>query len=189
MTRKRYFSDYSRRDIQNFVMTYCYSPLYDSLEECAESYHISTDMAKKFIYAAISKCIVEDDVVEILREKSYRSAIRHAYQEGIHSAPQSSYRKYSNLNLERKLFSFSDTEALEVTLMYATSPLDKSEFCSSNGMTKSIFDQTLKRAIVENLISDDLVTDLQNKALSFASDPDVVNQFFEKLWKQRKENS
>lgn len=189
MTRKRYLSDYSRREIQNFIMTYCYSPLYGSLEECAKSYGISTNMAKKFIYAAISKCMVEDDVAEILRQKSYLSAMKHAYQDGIHSAPQSSYRKYSNLNLERKLFSFSDAEALEIALMYAASPLDKSEFCRKNAMTKAIFDKTLKKAIVENLFSDDLVTDLQNKALSFASDPDVVNQFFENLWRQRKENN
>lgn len=188
MTRKRYLKDYSRREIQNFVMTYCYSPLYSSLEECAQAYNLSVNMAKEFIYASISKCIVEDDAVDILRRRSYESAMKHAYQDGVHLAPKSSYRKYSNLNLERKLFQFSDAEALEIALMYAVSPLCKSDFCSKNAMTKSILDQTLKRAIVENLISDDLVTDLQSKALSFTSDAKIVNTFFEKLWKQREQN-
>ncbi len=189
MASKRYLKDYSRKEIQDFVLTYCYSPLYDDLEDCAKSYGLSVNMAKKFIYTAISKCIVEDDVVEILFRKSHLSAVRHCILDGIHVAPQSCYQKYSNLNTERKLFKFSDTEAIEIALMYAGSPLRKSNFCSENAMTKAILDQTLRRAIVENLISDSLVTDLQNKALSFAADTEKVKQFFEKLWKQRKENS
>ena len=189
MANKRYLKDYSRKEIQTFVSTYCYCPLYDNLEECARDHELSIQMAKKFIYTAISKCIVEDDVVGILFGKSYLSATRHSYLDGIHAAPQSCYRKYSDLNLERKLFKFSDTETIEIALMYAASPLRKSDFCSKSAMTKAIFDQTLIRAIVENLISDDIVTDLQNKALSFAADTEKVKQFFEKLWKQRKENT
>ena len=175
MANKRYLKDYSRKEIQTFVSTYCYCPLYDNLEECARDHELSIQMAKKFIYTAISKCIVEDDVVGILFGKSYLSATRHSYLDGIHAAPQSCYRKYS--------------ETIEIALMYAASPLRKSDFCSKNAMTKAIFDQTLIRAIVENLISDDIVTDLQNKALSFAADTEKVKQFFEKLWKQRKENT
>ena len=52
-------------------------------------------------------------------------------------------------------------------------------------MTKALFDRTLKKAIIHGLVSDDVVEDLYQKALSFSKDSSRVNALFEKLRKAR----
>jgi len=182
---KKFKSDFSRREIYKFVTLYCFSPLTFSLEECAKFYKISKWMAKQLIYTSISECIVEDNVVEILSQKAYQSACEHAYKKGIPNAPISTQVKYEKLKKARKSFNFSDEQAIEIALLYAVSPLSKHHFCEENGLTKTLFDRTIQRVIIENLVSDDIVYDLEDKSLNSSSNSVAVTALFEKLWKAR----
>lgn len=180
-------SDFSRKEIYDFIMTYCFSPLFSTLEELAASYNISKQTAKKLIYRSIQDCIVENDVVDILCDKAYHSAFLHACQDGISKAPSSTYNKYETLKKNRKLFCLSDEECTGVAISYLVSPLNKADFCKQYPMTKALLDRTLKKVIIEGLISDNIVEDLHQKALSFSSNPASVDTLFEKLLKARAE--
>ncbi|MCI9177784.1 MAG: hypothetical protein HFJ28_04330 [Clostridia bacterium] len=177
--------DFSRKEIYDFVMTYCFSPLFSTLEELALSYDISKQTAKSLIYTAIAECIVEDDAVNILCQKAYQRAFMHSCQDKVYKAPSATYGKYEELKKLRKSFCFSDEQITEIILLYLTSSFDKTHFCTDYPMTKALFDRTLKKAIIHGLVSDDVVEDLYQKALSFSKDSSRVNALFEKLRKAR----
>lgn len=178
---KKQKSDFSRKEVYDFVFDYAHCPLFNTLEDCANSYHISIRMAKQLIYRAISECIVEDDTVAILCQKSYQSAFQHACQEKIYKAPYSAYTKYEQLKKERQRFCLSSEETIRIVVSYLASPLNKELFCVENAMTKALFDRTLKIAILHQLISDDMVEDLRQKALHSTSDASAVNSLFDSL--------
>ena len=178
-------SDFSRKEIYDFIMTYCFSPLFRTLEELALSYDISKQTAKSLIYTSICECIVEDDAVDILCQKAYQSAFMHSCQDKVYKAPSAAYDKYEELKELRKSFCLSDEQSTEIAMLYLTSSFDKAGFCTDYPMTKALFDRTLKKVITQGLVSDSVVEDLYQKALSFSKDPSRVNALFEKLKEAR----
>ena len=179
--------DFSRLEIYDFVIEYALSPLCTSLEECAKSYGISQYMAKKLVYKAISDCIVDDNVVDILADKAQRSASKHAYDEGICQAPFSTYQKYQSLKEERKNFTIPQEDGIKLVIEYAASPLSKETFCEKNAISKTLFDRTFVQVISNCLVADDIVKSLYRKAFEASRNPYKVNKLFEKLWKARKQ--
>lgn len=173
--------DFSRKEVYQFVIDYVDCPLFNTLEDCATSYNISTRIAKQLIYRAVAECIVEDNIVDILCNKAYQSAFQHACQEQIHKAPHSAYVKYEQLKKVRQSFCLTDEQSVEIVILYIASPLNKKLFCEENAITRALFDRTLKIAIIHRLISDDMVEDLREKALYTSSSTSSVNSLFESL--------
>ncbi len=185
---KKCKNDFSRQEVFDFVTHYYSGHPYDSLKSLAEFYGISMYMAKQLIYRSIGECIVDDDVVEWLYQKACSSAFVHSYKDKIYKAPLTTHTKYESLKQQRQAYLFPDDICIDIAVMYAFSPLSKEPFCKENYMTKALFDRILKHVIIHNLISDDFVDDLQEKALQTAIFQPKVYNLFTTLWELRIQN-
>lgn len=174
-----------RSQILDFVTKYALLPFSDSLEEYSKDHDVSTDTAKAMIAVAISDCIVEDDVVNVLERKAVMSAYMH--KDKLALSISSINKKYQRLKEARKNFRFSDDETVDVIMQYTTSPFSKKEFCKKGGITLRLFGTTMKIGISRCLVPDDVVQRLYQKSLSNAFNTSAVKVLYEKLWKAREE--
>lgn len=170
---------YSRTEIGNFAYSYAYLPFNLTLREYSSDCNISIDMAKAMIVIAISHCIVSDDVVDALERKAVLSAYQHADIEQL--AISTVRKQYRSLREQRKSFTFSDEETVNLIVRYASSNLSKKDFCEAEDIIPQLFDRTLVRGIVNCLVSDDIVVSLQNKSYLYCSDKDSVDKLYQLL--------
>ena len=175
---KKYLKNFSRSDIRDIAISYSQNVL---PSQCAKEFGISTNMLKKLLYKAISDCIVEGDVAIIILASIRDRAIRHS-KEGKETAIYCFNKKYEQVVSDRKAFMFSDEEAILITKNYASSPLNKKQFCHKNIMTCSLLDRTLLHTTCNCMVDDDVVEALKKKALLYDSCNEmVVSELFEKI--------
>ena len=75
-------------------------------------------------------------------------------------------------------------EAIHLVVVYAISPLSKSEYCKKYFCTRSLLDRTITRCIVQCWIADVTVKTLRQKAYLF-NDAKEVDKLFNDLLMRR----
>ena len=178
------FNDYTRRMIWELAKEYADSPA-----ECSRTYFckkegISQGTFYKLLHAAIEEWIVDEDIARRIARKSELNAglgseseagarqSRHAYDE--------SFKKRENYEISR-------STAKKYAIMYAYSQFPQSYFKRAELMPTRFFNALLKKAIIEGIVSDEVVNALKIKALRNNDSTSSVYDFFADLEQQRKE--
>jgi len=182
----RILRKFSRKEIGDFVYGYSVLPFSASLRQYASDNKLSIDTFKSMIAVSISHCIVDNNTVDILEQKAVLAAYKH-FDDIQALSIQSVKKQYDGLRKQRKSFSFTDEEAIQLIIKYAFSPFPKREFCKREGITISLFDRTFLTGISTCLVADDIVSALQIKSILHTYDHSAVTSLYQKLWLTRKE--
>lgn len=183
MQENQILQDFSRKEIRDFVYGYAYLPFSFSLYQYIRGCHLETETFEAMISVSISHCIVPDKVVDILEQKAVLTA--YQYSEALENSIMSVKTRYDYLRDCRKKFSFSDAEAIDLIEKYAFSPFSQKEFCKAEGITLYLFHRTFVRSICTCLVSDDIISRLQEKSFSQSADKSDVDKLYQILFQAR----
>ena len=156
---------------------------FDVTDKLCDEYSISKQTFYRVLGKAIVEGIVGDDTALIMAEKAKANTEMKVGKKGVARTK----RRYFHLMEQRKTYQFPKKEATLWTMKYADSELDKKEFCIRNRITTKLFDRTVRTAIVEDWVLDEVVEKLKSKSLARFSD-EKTKQFWQKLEQLRNEN-
>lgn len=176
---------FSRRDVKNIAVEYASSPAEISGSYFQKTYGFSEAVFYGILKRAVVESIVDDKVVESIKEKSIHNSQEKG---GIGGGIRSLY-KYQRLIEERKKFEFTIKEKKKLVTEYANAPkyVDLRMFCLANCIGQELFSRTIKSAILNNIVSDEIVDMLEEKALQH-NDADEVKKVYFILRAERKSN-
>ncbi len=179
----RQIKDFNRRMILELAKEYANSSAEFSRSFFCKKEDISQGTFYRILHKAIEEWIVDEETARKIAWKSEQNASqgseskaggiqsRHAYEE--------SFRK-------RDEFDISRSTAKKYAEMYAYSDLLQTPFKISEVMPTPFFNALMKKAIVENIVSDEIVKKLKIKAMR-SNNSTIAYNFFEELEEQRRE--
>ncbi len=178
------FNDYSRRMIWELANEYADSPA-----ECSRTYFckkegISQGTFYKLLHVAIEEWIVDEDTARRIARKSELNAAHGSESEA--GALQSRHA-YDESFKKREKYEISRSTVKRYATMYAYSQFPQSYFKKAELMPTPFFNALLKKAIIEGIVSDEVVRELKLKALRNNGSVSSVYDFFSDLEQQRKE--
>lgn len=182
---KRKVKDFSRSEAKKIAIYYATS----SDDLTASYYAMLYNTTAEDIYGILKRAVVEsmvsDRVVELIASKSGRNSAERAKVVG----QTKSYDKYRRLMERREKFQFSREMREYYAIEYANSDtaMNFRIFSEVHCMSRSLLERTLISAIVDNIVSDEVVEKLKEKALQH-NPKDKVDRLFRALKKQRQDN-
>ncbi len=182
---KRKVKDFSRSEVKNIAMSYATTPDDFTATYFSALYKIPHEQ----VYAVINRAVVESmvpvSIVKLIAAKSGRNSTKN----GRYAGNFQTCEKYKRLLERREKFEFTIEKKEYYAIEYANSDsaVDMKVFSDINCMSKALLQKTLVSAIVDNIVSDEIVRKLYIKAMQH--NPSwKVKKFFETLQEQRKEN-
>lgn len=180
---KRTAKQFSRKKIWEIATQYANTESAYSRDYYSREYSISYGTFYSLLERAVIESIVDEETVQKMAKKAGNNAAAKAGEE----ARQRSEKHYAYLLLKRKVYMFPKVEAVEYTIKYAYSAYDKKSFCKANFIDTKLFDRTVYKVVLENWVSDEVVSKLKEKSLRKNSGENVL-AFWEQLLNFRNEN-
>lgn len=180
MTKKT-VKDFSQKEIWEIATHYANTDFSYSHEYFSKEYDISQDVFYNLLEKAVSKCIVSDYIVKKMAIKAATNAKSKAGEAG----EGRSRRHYENLIKKRKSYMLPKETAINLTISYANCVTTREKFLRSNFIDKRLFERTLLKAIIENWVSDEVVTQIKEKSLR-THDEEKTIKFWDKILQIRK---
>lgn len=181
---KRTARHFSRKEIWMIASLYASTSLEYSSEFFSREYEISRDT----FYMLLEKAVVENIVDEITVNNMQLKAGLNANAKVGEIGRCRSEKHYIKIKNKRKSYILPKDEAIEITTQYANSGYSKKQFCLINFMTNALLCRTIRQAIIQNWVSDDVVERLMSKSLQNYQSESITN-FWEKLIQLRNENN
>ena len=182
---KRKVKDFSRNEAKKIAIKYATMPDDFTASYFAMLYNTTSEDIYGILRRAVVESMVSDKVVGLIANKSGRNSAERARVVG----QTKSYDKYQRLMERRATFQFSRDKREYYAIEYANSDssINLSIFAELHCMSRGLLQRTLISAIVDNIVSDEVVEKLKEKALQ--SNPSwKVERFFKTLKRQRQEN-
>lgn len=182
---ERKVKDFSRSECRKIAIGYATTE--DDLT--ASYFGMLYNTSQEVIYGVIRKAVVEsmvgENVVRIIATKSGRNSANHGGEGG----KQKSHEKYQRLIERRSRFEFSRDKKEYYTIEYANADraVDMKVFAEIHCMSRSLLQKTLVSAVVDNIVSDEVVEKLYQKALQHNSSW-RVEKLFRDLKARRQSN-
>ena len=160
---KRKVKDFSRSEAKKIAIYYATS----SDDLTASYYAMLYNTTSEDIYGILRRAVVEsmvsDRVVELIASKSGRNSAERAKVVG----QTKSYDKYQRLMERREKFQFSQEMREYYAIEYANSDAAMSfrVFSELHCMSRNLLQRTLISSIVDNIVSDEVVEKMKEKAL------------------------
>lgn len=182
---ERKVKDFSRSECRKIAIGYA-----TTADDLTASYFgMLYQTSPEVIYGVIRRAVVEsmvgEKVVRLISNKSGRNSSNH----GGEGSRRKSTEKYQRLMERRGNFEFSRDKKEYYAIEYANSDqaIDMKIFSEIHCMSRSLLQRTLVSAIVDNIVSDEVVEKLQQKALQH--NPSWrVSRLFRDLKAQRQKN-
>lgn len=182
---KRKVKDFSRNEVQKIAIKYATMPDDFTASYFAMLYNTTSEDIYGILRRAVVESMVSDKVVGLIANKSGRNSAERARVVG----QTKSYDKYQRLMERRVTFQFPKDKREYYAIEYANSDpsINLRLFAELHCMSRSLLQRTLISAIVDNIVSDEIVDKLKAKALQ--SNPSwKVERFFKALRIQRQDN-
>lgn len=182
---KRKVKDFSRSEAKNIAIHYATTSDDLTASYFAMLYNTTSEDIYSILRRAVVESMVSDRVVSLIANKSGRNSAERAKVIG----QTKSYDKYQRLMERRAKFQFSREKREYYAIEYANSDpaISLRVFAELHCMSRSLLQKTLVSAIVDNVVSDEVVEKLKEKALQHNQQV-IVERFFRNLKKQRQEN-
>ena len=182
---KRKVKDFSRSEAKNIAIHYATTSDDLTASYFAMLYNTTSEDIYSILRRAVVESMVSDRVVSLIANKSGRNSAERAKVIG----QTKSYDKYQRLMERRAKFQFSREKREYYAIEYANSDpaISLRVFAELHCMSRSLLQKTLVSAIVDNVVSDEVVERLKEKALQHNQQV-IVERFFRNLKKQRQEN-
>ena len=174
--------DFSREKIYRVCDQYIHSPNDISAAYFCRELDCNEGVFYNILHMGVKAQIIPDEWIPLLIKKSSDNSYLH----GDEGGRQLSIRSYEWCIEKRKNFQFNNKETAKYAIDYACSPLSAAEYARQNYMPKKLLCKTLQRAIVDNLVKEDIVITMRIKALKFHPEENVI-LFFNKMMERRKE--
>lgn len=174
---------FTRGQIYDIATQYANSSQEYSRSYFSMQYNISYSTFYKLLERAVVENIVDESIVRKMATKAENNALKKAGE----GARKRSENHYKYLLLKRKAFMLPKEDTKSMAITYASSPLVKKDFCKSNFIDTKLFDKMLCKAIIENWITDEVVSKIKDKAIQNNSN-EKTTAFWEQLLKFRNEN-
>ena len=148
-------------------------------------YHTSPEVIYGVIRRAVVESMVGENVVRLIANKAGRNSSNHGGEGGR----RKSHEKYQRLLERRGKFEFSRDNKEYYAIEYANSDeaIDMRVFAEIHCMSRNLLQRTLVSAIVDNIVSDEIVEKLYKKALQHNPSWRVA-RLFRDLKNQRQKN-
>lgn len=160
----------------------------NSAQEYSRKYFsIQYNISYSTFYTLLEKSVEENIVDENVIRKMIIKASNNAFEKAGEGAKKRSENHYKHLLLKRKAYMLPKEATKRMTITYASSILDKKEFCKNNFIDTKLFDRMLCKAIIENWITDEVVLKIKDKAIQ-NNNSEKATTFWEQLLKFRNEN-
>lgn len=174
-------ADFSRGEI--FVIAARYSTGTYNYDEFYNDYMCSENTFYTILRWAVEKCIVSINIIVAMQNVSVNNSYKKTgISRQILEARAS--KVYQSRILKSSIYQLSKEEAIHLVVVYAISPLSKSEYCKKYFCTRSLLDRTITRCIVQCWIADETVETLRQKAYLF-NDAEKVDMLFNDLLMRR----
>lgn len=151
-----------------------------------KQYEISDSCYYKIIEYAIVTNLVNDLIVSKTMNKAINNQKAHSINAGC-----STRVKYSKMYTKRCEYiasSYSTEEIKQIAISYANTPgVSKNDLATSYGITRKVFELLLIRAIVENIVENNIVDAMEKRSKQNTTNQDTkeVDKFFEELREKR----
>lgn len=175
-------ADVPRGEIYKIALQYADSEDVISATYFCEEYDITESVFRGIIARAVIESVVTEEYAKRISEKAGRNAERH----GGAGAQLRSVKYHQYLMNRRKSFQFSKAKKIEIVTQYANSEgyIDLHIFSAINAICIPLLNRTIQSAIVDGLVSDEIIELLKRKALQ-RNDSSRVEKFFEQLIEER----
>lgn len=182
---ERKVRDFSRSEINQIAVHYATTSCDFSALYYAGLYNISESTFYSLIGKAIKEHIVSEQIAKMIAVKSARNSERH----GGDGGKERSKARYRRLMEQRKVFEFSRDTREYYTIEYANSDyaVDMKVFAGIHYMSRVLLQRTLVSAVVDNIVGDEVVEKLRQKALQH-NPAWHVERLFRTLKQQRQKN-
>ena len=182
---ERKVKDFSRSECRKIAIGYA-----TTADDLTASYFgMLYQTSPEVIYGVIRRAVVEsmvgEKVVRLISNKSGRNSSNH----GGEGSRRKSTEKYQRLMERRGNFEVSRDKKEYYSIEYANSDqaIDMKIFSEIHCMSRSLLQRTLASAIVDNMVSDEVVYKLQQEDLQY--NPSWrVSRLFRDLKAQRQKN-
>ena len=182
---KRKVKDFSRSEAKKIAINYATTSDDLTASYFAMLYNTTSEDIYGILRRAVVESMVSDRVVTLIANKSGRNSAEKAKVVG----QTKSYDKYQRLMERRAKFQFTREKREYYAIEYANSDpsITLRVFAELHCMSRSLLQRTLVSAVVDNIVSDEVVEKLKEKALQ--GNPSwKVERFFKALKKQRRDN-
>ena len=182
---ERKVKDFSRSECRKIAIGYATTADDLTASYFGMLYHTSPEVIYGVIRRAVVESMVGEKVVRLISNKSGRNSSNHGGEGGRRKSTE----KYQRLMERRSKFEFTRDNKEYYTIEYANSDqaIDMKVFSELHCMSRSLLQRTLVSAVVDNIVSDEVVEKLYQKALQH--NPSWrVSRLFRDLKKQRQQN-
>ena len=179
----RRFKDFTRKMIGELAESYA-----KSSAECSRSYYCrNADITEatfyKILHTAIEQWIVDEETARMIARKSSLNAGKGSESE---AGSIQSRRAYDESFKIRDSYEIPKSYAKKYAILYAYSSYNQRNFRNFERMPTKYFNKLIKKAIIECIISDEVVATLRKKSLE-NNNPELANQLFDSLEQEREE--
>ena len=172
-----------RKICARIALIYATTPDMYNARELALAYEVSMSTIYKWLDMVVIISCVDQEIIKLMKAK----AMRNSLLKGGKTAQKRSERHYNKLVAQRNNYVVPDAEAKILIEQFSKSELNKNEFCRFEKITVELFGKTIRRAIAENLVSDNTVKRLKQKSLEHHEGP-KTRTFWENVLQEREEN-
>ena len=182
---ERKVKDFSRSEINKIAVHYATTSCDFSALYYAMLYNTSESTFYSLIGKAIKEHIVSEQIAKMIAAKSARNSERH----GGDGGKERSKARYRRLMEQRKVFEFSRDTREYYAIEYANSDnaVDMKVFAGIHYMSRVLLQRTLVSAVVDNIVGDEVVEKLRQKALQH-NPAWHVERLFRELKRRRQQN-
>ena len=187
MSKTKSAVSFSRKQIFQIAKAYALSDY--SHVHFEKEFHCSSHTFYKLLHLAVEQCIVDDRLAQKIMEKASENSRKKMLEksgskEAADCAAARVRKSWQKEIKQRRFFTFTKKDTQKIVTQYATNSLSKNEFCKRNYISPVLFDRTLKKAIINSWISDELVAKLLLKAEQFHGKC-KADSFFQALIQKR----
>lgn len=130
-------------------------------------------------YAVITE-LVSEDIAWKATQKGISNQQAHSSEAG--RIAMQHYYDLLRKRVEYIIYSFSAEEIKEIAERFANeSSLSKAELATKTDTSIKVIDNLLKRAIIENIISDEIFEKIKERSIKNSATPSNTKEFFERL--------
>ena len=145
------------------------------------------ESTRSSFYAVLDRAVIENVVDADTVEKMERKASYNAENKAGDAGAARTKKHYAYLKAKRKEYLLPKKEAINMTEMYAKSVYNKKSFCREYYISEQLLNRTIKKSIIENWISDEVVKQLKEK--SIRNNPGKnTTRFWEEIFTFRAKN-
>lgn len=179
------FDEFARK----IACEYANSEQHFSRSYFVEHYNISEDCFYKLRDYAVVMGLVSEADIEKMIQKSVKNQQNNCKTAGGTTIVH--FRELIKKRNEHVLLFFTNEQIKEIAIVFAEySEVSRLGIAKKNGINVMVVDLILKKAIIENLVSDEVFYKIKNRILENASKDrlEEVKKTFDTLWKMRKAN-